>query len=373
VKPLVLLAAAAVLTAPLDLWTQGPLDLPPRGYVAYYAGSRITVDGKLDDKAWRSAPWTTLFVDIEGDSKPKPRFDTRVKMLWDDKFLYVGAELREPHVWATLTEHDSVIFHDPDFEVFIDPDGDNHEYYEFEINARGTYWDLFLPKPYKDGGKADNSWEIPGLKSAVSVDGTINDPRDTDRGWTVELAFPWAVLDKHDHYPTRPRESGLRWRINFSRVEWPIDIASGTYQKPVGAREDNWVWSPQYVINMHRPETWGYVEFSKLKPGTATFTPDFEWPARQWLMQVYYAQTDFKKAHGRYATTFEELQVDLPSNPLLQSPTLTVDGENFTATIDIKFKVAELATRWSVRQDSLLTPVRRALLIGNELNPPSVR
>ena len=93
-------------------------------------------------------------------------------MLWDADYFYVGAELREPHVWGTLTAHDSVIFHDPDFEVFIDPNGDNHEYYEFEINALGTSWDLFLPKPYKDDGKPMNAWEIPGLKSAVFVDGT---------------------------------------------------------------------------------------------------------------------------------------------------------------------------------------------------------
>ena len=56
-------------------------------------------------------------------------------MLWDDQFFYVGAELEEPHVWATLTERDSVIFHDNDFEVFIDPDGDTHLYYELEMNA----------------------------------------------------------------------------------------------------------------------------------------------------------------------------------------------------------------------------------------------
>jgi hypothetical protein len=33
-------------------------------------------------------------------------------MLWDDQFFYVAAELAEPHVWATLDIHDSVIFHD---------------------------------------------------------------------------------------------------------------------------------------------------------------------------------------------------------------------------------------------------------------------
>ena len=77
------------------------------------------IDGKLDDPAWNDAPWTDDFVDIEGDAKPKPRFRTRAKMLWDDQNLYIAAELEEPYVWATLREHDSVIFRDPDFEDLV--------------------------------------------------------------------------------------------------------------------------------------------------------------------------------------------------------------------------------------------------------------
>ena len=60
------------------------------------------------------------FVDIQGATQPRPRFRTRAKMLWDDEYFYIAAELEEPHVWATLTEHDSVIFHDNDFEVFLE-------------------------------------------------------------------------------------------------------------------------------------------------------------------------------------------------------------------------------------------------------------
>ena len=62
---------------------------------------------KLDEGDWKKAPWTTDFVDIEGDAKPTPRFHTRAKMLWDDNYLYIGAELEEPDVKATLTKHDS--------------------------------------------------------------------------------------------------------------------------------------------------------------------------------------------------------------------------------------------------------------------------
>lgn len=161
-------------------------------YSCFRARYPIKIDGKIDDAAWKNAPWTDYFVDIEGGKKPQPRFRTRVKMLWDDQYFYIAAEMEEPHVWGTLTAHDSVIFRDNDFEVFIDPTGDTNNYFEFEINALNTGWDLFLPKPYRHGGKADNSWEIPGLKTAVAVNGTLNNASDQDKGWTVELAFPWS-------------------------------------------------------------------------------------------------------------------------------------------------------------------------------------
>jgi hypothetical protein len=180
-------------------------------------------------------------------------------MLWDDTYLYVAAELADPDVWATLTEHDSVIFHDNDFEVFLNPTGDGLNYFEFEINALNTGWDLFLPKPYRQKGKADNSWEIPGLLSAVSIQGTLNDSRDRDHGWSVELAFPWSAFTARSG-KGRP-DPGTEWRINFSRVEWQVRTLNGHYEKLPGQKEDNWVWSPQGIVDMHLPDRWGYVKF----------------------------------------------------------------------------------------------------------------
>ena len=205
----------------------------PRGYVAYRAASAIAVDGRLAEGAWLSADWTEPFVDIEGDVRPKPAYLTRVKMAWDESNFYIGALLAEPHLWATLKEHDSVIFRDNDFEVFIDPNGDNHEYYELEINALGTTWDLLLPKPYKDDGKAVNGWEIAGMKAAVNLDGTLNNPSDVDRGWTVEIALPWKALGELARRPSPPKD-GDQWRVNFSRVQWQLDVINGAYRKRSG-------------------------------------------------------------------------------------------------------------------------------------------
>ena len=246
---------------------QGPAGTPgvaasglPKHYVCRRAATPLVIDGRLDDPAWTSAPWTDPFADIEGSAKPKPRYETRAKLLWDDEYLYIGARLEEPHVWATLTEHDQIVFHDNDFELFIDPDGDRREYYEIEINALNTIFDLFLVRTYRDGGPALHGWDCKGMKSAVFVDGTLNDPSETDRGWSVEFALPWKSLAEAAHRPAPPH-NGDNWRMNFSRVEWQIRIVNGRYEKVPNTPENNWVWSPQGVIDMHLPEHWGYVEF----------------------------------------------------------------------------------------------------------------
>lgn len=233
----------------------------PRRYTCPRTSAPIQVDGRIDDAAWAKALWTEWFIDIEGTAAAKPRFRTRAKMLWDDKYFYVAAEMEEPHVWATLTKHDSVIFHDNDFEVFLNPSGNGSNYFEFEINALNTGWDLFLARPYLKGGKADNSWAIPGLLTAISVQGTLNDARDTDRGWTLEIAMPWSAFASRA--PVERPKPGDEWRVNFSRVEWRVNADSGEYVKLPGSKEDNWVWSPQGVINMHVPERWGFVRFSQ--------------------------------------------------------------------------------------------------------------
>ena len=235
------------------------LMVEPLGYSCPRAPAPLKIDGVIDEQ-WKLAPWTSDFVDIEGATKPLPRYRTRARMMWDAQYFYIAAELSEPHVWGTLTKHDSVIFQDNDFEVFVDPNGDSHEYFEFEINALNTSWDLFLPKPYKDGGSADNGWEIPGLRTAIAVRGTLNDSRDVDAGWSVEIAIPWSAFGAPARMPLPPRD-GDQWRVNFSRVEWAHELVAGKYRRVPGKKEDNWVWSPQGKVNMHLPEHWGYVKF----------------------------------------------------------------------------------------------------------------
>jgi hypothetical protein len=312
----------------------------PKSYLCTYTQHAPAVDGKLADAVWQQAPWTDSFVDIEGDKKPLPRFETRVKMLWDDSCFYIGAELREPDVWATIAKRDDVIFYDNDFEVFMDPNGDNFEYGEFEINALNTGWDLFLPKPYKDGGSAVDSWNIEGIRTVVSVNGTLNNPADKDSGWSVEIAMPWRSLEKCSHSTKAPQENS-QWRINFSRVEWLTDIQNGKTVKIPKTPEDNWVWSPQGVINMHRPEMWGFVQFSK-GDSTTAILPDSLGTARRVLHAAYYAEVDYFKAHQKWTASW----TDLGLVQLSTIPTIALTDSGYTASLSWNGQTAQ------IRQDS---------------------
>jgi Carbohydrate family 9 binding domain-like len=300
------------------------LPYAPLTWVAQRATSSVVVDGRLDEAMWKATSPSERFIDIEGDRKPA--LDTWMKMLWDDRYLYIGADLQEPHVWGTLTARDSVIFQDNDFEVFIDPDGDTHNYYEIEINALGTVWDLLLVQPYRDGGPAIHAWDIAGLQSAVNVRGTLNQPADLDEGWSVEMAIPWEIL-REAAPGKRAAQPGDVWRVNFSRVQWDTEIVDGKYVKVKDPKtgkpfpEHNWVWSPQGAINMHMPERWGYLHFSNVPPGEPAGlvardrNEDVEWALRR----LYYRQRDYRAAHGRYASDLAALRAE----------TIAVDGLNF--------------------------------------------
>jgi hypothetical protein len=300
--------------------------VPPQ-YICYRALQPLTIDGRLDETAWKNAPWTELFVDIEGGLKPKPRFKTRAKMLWDDDYFYVGTELEEPDIWATLTKRDSIIFYDNDFEVFIDPNGSTHLYYELEINALGTEWDLLLVKPYRDGGPAVHAWDIRGLKTKVYCDGTLNQPGDKDKGWAVEIAFPWDVL-KECAPDKKPPQAGDQWRVNFSRVEYRVEVKDDRSTKlkdPATGkplREDNWVWAPTGLINIHYPELWGYVQFSGRPAGEGNdvFHLRPEEAAKWALRQVYYNEKTYFLNHDKYSGSLAELGIGGINVPGYQWP-----------------------------------------------------
>ena len=219
-----------------------------RTYPCYRTTGPLRIDGKLNEADWQAAPLSDAFVDIRGaDFHPAPAKETWMKMLWDDNCLYIAGILQEDDVTASLRERDALIYRDNDFEVFIDPDGDGRFYFEFECNAFGTLMDLIMDKPYNKGGTFFLPWDCRGIRLKVHVDGKVNDARRADKGWTVEMAIPFESLAVGGVSPKQFQT----WRINFSRVQWLV----------AGGPEENWVWNPIGLVNMHVPENWGYLSF----------------------------------------------------------------------------------------------------------------
>lgn len=284
----------------------------PRTYVCNKVSKPPVIDGLMKEEDWQVQPWTTYFTDIEGNLKPKPLQDTRVKMLWDENYFYLFARLEETDIWATYRQRDTIIFQENDFEIFIDPDGDTHLYYEFEINALNTVWDLMLIKPYRDGGPQVTGWNINGLQSATHIEGTLNQSGDTDRYWDVEIAFPWRSLVEAVPGRKMPKDDD-QWRINFSRVNWQLEKTQSGYKKKINPEtgksfpEYNWVWSEQGKIKMHQPETWGYVQFSDEKPSTNVAFHHKKEEVIKWrLRELYYKQKKFFAGNGKYEADISE-------------------------------------------------------------------
>jgi len=254
---------------------------------AHRAPARIAVDGDLDKPAWRAVPRSPRFVDMV--SGEPALYETRVACQWDAERFYVAYWIEEPQVRATLTERDSFVWNDNDVELFVA--GDDC-YYELEINAFGTAYEAFFvwqdalvrgsrfdragfdPMSRKVdllGGFQDASrhgkhprgrrfafldFDLAGLETAVRVDGKINEPGTTDRGWTVELALPWQSLAFLLGGRPLPPGEGETLRCDFSRFE-----ALRVHGKPL-PENPGWSLNPHGAYDSHIPESFSVLELT---------------------------------------------------------------------------------------------------------------
>eukprot|EP00913_Durusdinium_trenchii_P017538 g16479.t1 len=251
--PLAALAAACALALAWRPRTKAAVQQEryPKQYVAR-RGTVAPIDGDLEKAVWRLAPWSEPFSEIRGPDAPKgtqprPEEATRVKMLWDDEYLYIAAVMDVDagnELVALFKERNSPIFHtDSDFEVFLDPAGCCHGYKELEINALNTVWNLLLDRPYSDGGGEYSGriaqkgeprwWDVEKQKTAVKVTKGQIGFAPSKAQWCVEVALRHS--ESLSQAPQRGAEPsvGSFWRINFSRVE--RENARGVRE---GMRED---------------------------------------------------------------------------------------------------------------------------------------
>ncbi|MEN8188032.1 MAG: carbohydrate-binding family 9-like protein [Bacteroidota bacterium] len=328
---------------------QNKKQITPKSHIAYKTSEKIVIDGNDYETSWKDVEWSDAFIDIQGVIKPK--YETKIKMLWDDTYFYILAKLEEPHVWATIKDHDAIIFYNNDFEVFVDPEGNNHGYYELEINALNTVWDLFISKPYRELNQPIlNDWNVTGLKSAIKVNGTLNNPNDIDKGWNVEMAIPWSVYKTAYFHENVPKDTF--WRVNFSRVNWDHQLVDGKYERKKDSNgkplhEYNWVWSPQGVINMHEPEKWGYVYFSSKKAGEKdTFEiPDDE--KIKWkLYEMYRNQKKYYLKNNKWLTSIDSIgEREIMIDSKVVKPVLENHSQGWNITVVSPFTGKQIVIR----------------------------
>ena len=254
-------------------------------HTAFRTPAALKIDGRLNEPIWEQAPLSRRYVDLI--SGGPARHGTYAQIVWDDTHLYFGIRVEEPFVHAKFTEVNSPIYEDNDIEVFI---AGADAYYEFELNAFNTPYEVFfiwekswetagfsqLPEFARDHLRPFNGvgftthprgqrlgnfrWHFPDKRTAVFVDGTVNDDKDRDRGWTVELAFPWAGMKAlaTDGRALPPRNGDV-WRIDLSRFN--------TYKETAPAQDSGgWALNAHGVWDSHIPECFPYVLFSTNAP-----------------------------------------------------------------------------------------------------------
>jgi glucose/arabinose dehydrogenase len=213
---LALAATTAIAQAPADAKQAVPID-----YECHFTEGPIQIDGQADEAAWKLAvpvgefamPWVR-----EGDSKAKTA--TRARLLWDREYLYFFAEMDDTDLFANVTEHDGVTWNNDVFELFFKPADDKPGYYEFQVNAANTTFDMFLPRRGAGGTdrfKADGTFDF---QTAVSLDGTLNNWTDKDAKWSCEGRLAWKDFARTGG---RPKE-GERWKFALCRYDYSVDF-----------------------------------------------------------------------------------------------------------------------------------------------------
>ncbi len=222
----------------------------PREYIAKRASAPLQIDGVLSEADWGGAALTEPFL-LYGRTAHN---NTQAKILWDDTNLYIAFICEDTDVWTTFTKRDSYLYQNDVVEVFLDPDGDGLNYAEFEVSPLNIVADLLLDKPYSAGGHGNWGWNLDGMLTGVTVNGTVNVRDSLDTLWTCEMALPFEGLAPIASSMAFPPKAGDSWRGNLFRQDYlrtPTNIVEPTS------------WSAtDSAHGFHVPSTFGTITFS---------------------------------------------------------------------------------------------------------------
>lgn len=207
----------------------------------FIAGSALVLDGDLNEEAWKKAAVTTPFVHPRSGAPAKGPVFGSARVFWDESFLYVAFEAKDPSVRGGFPEGsvDPHLWERDTVEMILDPDdADNRDYYELQINPQGLVFDsrfddYNLPRGGVAGPFGHEDWSSK-VERGVRVRGTLDDPKDRDDGYTVECRVPWGAFDKARRAPP---SAGDVWKANFyvmkdnGGVAWSPILGEGNFHR----------------------------------------------------------------------------------------------------------------------------------------------
>jgi len=183
-------------------------------YACPMTAGRVTVDGSLDEAAWRGAQVIREFgIPVTHEA---PRRETEARILWDRRYLYVAFKAADEDVLAVHDTRDSDTYRDDVLEVFFRTEADGEDYYNIEINALGTVRDEYHQSLEGGVRRRRTGWNCEGIQVAVKIAGTLNDWRDCDEHWQLEVAIPFRSLPS---LKGKTPEAGDVWRFHLARIE----------------------------------------------------------------------------------------------------------------------------------------------------------
>lgn len=208
----------------------------------------IKVDGDLNEPVWTKAAVLQPFY--LNEDAGREREHTEVRLWYDDGALYLGWTCRDVDIQATFTNRDSHFWEEEVVECFITAKDLKH-YFEFEWNPLNGVFDATMENDLDDRGvsktfRGEWNYTAKGMTSGVKVKGTVNNSRDQDEFWRVEIRLPFSDLGQGT-----PKSKEI-WRANFYRFnrgkETPVEMLS---------------WSPALLPGFHQPSRFGYLEFDE--------------------------------------------------------------------------------------------------------------
>ena len=213
------------------------------------------IDGNVSD--WQGIPTMTFSVHNTGTAGTASGV---AQAVWDDNAIYFSFAIQDSDVRATLTNQDDPLFNSDDLvEIFLDFDGDGQHYVELGISAADVNYDMTVCPTVTCGSWTSNdTWDIAGLETAVTVVGVINNQPIMDQGYFIEVKIPFSGLASAPSAGFTTPTIGSSWRGNVYCINYDTN----------GNAIDYLSWSNYSSFGFHQPNDFPSFVFSDVVTST---------------------------------------------------------------------------------------------------------